>query len=267
MGDPSSEFAGRFFYGPRVIGSGPRMSPTTGQPVRVASALYEFRTSDGEVFGYPREVGGKLVLPVSGSQHKQIATEGLDLQVWVSGRPLDDVGAIFLGVSSLLAPQAAAASAAVSSTVSTPTVPVDPAAPGKLATKRLSYSLRGLNINSTDFPVPLEVVGEVTQPESLKSGVKYPLVLFLHGRHATCYQGGPEGSDTAGSWPCPDGYDPIPSHEGYRYVADILASHGYVVVSISANGINGQDYAARDLIIKEDLFLSGLLRRRHGGKS
>ena len=33
----------------------------------------------------------------------------------------------------------------------------------------------------------------------------------------------------------------MPSHTGYRYLADRLASQGVLVVSIAANGINGQD--------------------------
>ena len=64
--------------------------------------------------------------------------------------------------------------------------------------------------------------------------------LFLHGRHSTCYRGGPDG-EASGDWPCFPGWRPVPSHTGYRYIADALASQGYLVVSISANGINGQD--------------------------
>lgn len=60
-------------------------SPNTGQPVRVGDALYEFRMGRGEVFGYPREVNGKLVLPISSSQHNMIATDGRNLQVLLSG--------------------------------------------------------------------------------------------------------------------------------------------------------------------------------------
>jgi len=34
----------------------------------------------------------------------------------------------------------------------------------------------------------------------------------------------------------PPGFDPIPNYIGYDYIAQVLASHGYIVVSISANG-------------------------------
>ena len=65
----------------------------------------------------------------------------------------------------------------------------------------------------------------------------YPLVIFLHGRHYTCYQ----GSTVELRYPCLPGYQSIPSYRGYDYLAKSLASNGYIVVSISANGINAQD--------------------------
>ena len=48
-----------------------------------------------------------------------------------------------------------------------------------------------------------------------------------------------------GDWPCPTGTQPIPSHRGYLQDQKLLASQGYVTVSISANGINGQDCGRR----------------------
>ena len=82
------------------------------------------------------------------------------------------------------------------------------------------------------------MLAEVTTPVGHAGPM--PLVLFLHGRHSTCYRGGPDG-EASGDWPCFPGWRPVPSHTGYRYIADVLASQGYLVVSISANGINGQD--------------------------
>ncbi len=67
-----------------------------------------------------------------------------------------------------------------------------------------------------------------------------PVVIFLHGRHTACYN--PTGTNTNNSsWPCPAGMIPVPSYLGYNASAQDLASHGYVVVSISADGINAQD--------------------------
>ncbi len=47
-------------------------------------------------------------------------------------------------------------------------------------------------------------------------------------------------------WPCSAGTQPIPSHRGYLKDQKLLASQGYVTVSISANGINGQDGDVED---------------------
>jgi hypothetical protein len=43
-----------------------------------------------------------------------------------------------------------------------------------------------------------------------------------------------------------EGLIPIPSYRGYDYIAQILASHGYIVVSISANGISALDNLVPD---------------------
>ncbi len=70
-------------------------------------------------------------------------------------------------------------------------------------------------------------------PAGLPDG-PYPIVLFMHGNHSSCYRG-----DRAGyRWPCRRGWRPIPNYEGYDYAASRLASYGYVVVSVSANGVN-----------------------------
>ena len=89
-----------------------------------------------------------------------------------------------------------------------------------------------------EFPEPVEVLGEVISP--IGDIGPMPLVLFLHGRHSTCYRGGPDGV-ASGDWPCPAGWRPVPSQTGYRYMTEILASQGYLTVSIAANGINAQD--------------------------
>lgn len=91
------------------------------------------------------------------------------------------------------------------------------------------------------FPGPVEVRASVHYPRQLDGG-PYPLVVLLHGRHATCYS----GSDATGGWPCATGLKPIPSYQGYDYLARNLASWGYVVVSVSANGINARDADSSD---------------------
>jgi hypothetical protein len=69
------------------------------------------------------------------------------------------------------------------------------------------------------------------------------VVVFLHGRHATCYA----GQAASLEWPCSPLTAPIPSYQGYDYISETIASWGYIVVSISANGINAYDNAVADL--------------------
>ena len=99
-----------------------------------------------------------------------------------------------------------------------------------------------------------------------------PVIFVLHGNHSTCGRGSnPRIDDNCqytDSGTCPNGYVVVPNHEGYDYVAEPLASWGYVVVSINANrGINcsfsgdpgdsGLNKARGRLILKHMQFVSG----------
>ncbi|MEO8329313.1 MAG: hypothetical protein ABI586_04835, partial [Candidatus Nanopelagicales bacterium] len=117
----------------------------------------------------------------------------------------------------------------------------DPGLPGHYATTTTEYSLPGVSI--TGLPYDVETQGVVVRPTHT-TGPR-PLVLFLHGRHSTCYRGGPDGN-SSGDWPCRPNWKPIPSYRGYLDAQQLLASQGYVTVSIAANGINGQDYQVSD---------------------
>lgn len=74
---------------------------------------------------------------------------------------------------------------------------IDPGLPGPFATTTTEYSLPGVQL--TGLPSDVEVEGVVVRPTNT-AGPR-PLVLFLHGRHSTCYRGGPDGRST-GEWPC-----------------------------------------------------------------
>ncbi len=93
----------------------------------------------------------------------------------------------------------------------------------------------------------------VTYPERLQGAVflpsgtgPFPVLLFLHGRHETCsyvgigFLGMPQT--------CPDSIvtENVRSYRGYDYLATNLASHGYLVVSASANAINTVDLTSID---------------------
>jgi hypothetical protein len=113
-----------------------------------------------------------------------------------------------------------------------------------LAVTREEYDFGDTAFQPTNFPGPVELRASIHYPTSL-SGAPLPVILFLHGRHATCFIG---GGGAFLQWPCTiGGSQPIPSYKGYDYVSEVLASHGYVVVSISANGVNAVDNSVRDL--------------------
>lgn len=114
----------------------------------------------------------------------------------------------------------------------------DPGAPGRYRTRHAVYRMPSMVIAGLNRRV--EVLGDVVAPVGATG--HRPVVLLLHGRHATCYS----GQDVSISWPCEPGYQPIPSERGYTYLQNLLASQGYVTVSIAANGINGQDDEEKD---------------------
>ncbi|MBV8886184.1 MAG: hypothetical protein JO235_19625, partial [Chroococcidiopsidaceae cyanobacterium CP_BM_RX_35] len=140
---------------------------------------------------------------------------------------------------------------------------------GTLATVTEDYNL-GSGVNPAILPecVPTsgydcntELKARIYRPQTL-TGI-YPLVIFLHGNHATCgraynppvqdpsgFPGNPRIDDNnqyTGSGTCPVGYIEAPSYLGYAYLANRLASYGYIVVSIDANrGINGGPALAND---------------------
>ena len=118
----------------------------------------------------------------------------------------------------------------------------DPGTTGPLGVTREEYNYGNLAFQPTGFPAAVEVRASVHYPTAL-SGGPYPVVVFMHGRHATCYR----NTSATLRWPCLNNEQPIPSFAGYDYIAQVLASHGYVVVSVSANGINAKDNNVTDL--------------------
>ncbi|WP_157437658.1 hypothetical protein [Actinoplanes subtropicus] len=78
-----------------------------------------------------------------------------------------------------------------------------------------------------------EMRAVVHYPRRLPAG-KMPVVVLLHGQQYPCYSAREQDWD----WPCPAGVRPYPSYRGYDYLGDALARDGYLVLSLSANGIN-----------------------------
>jgi hypothetical protein len=80
---------------------------------------------------------------------------------------------------------------------------------------------------------------------------RLPLIVMAHGSWWAC-----DDQDSV-EWPCTGGARPFPSFRGYDYLGAVLAAQGFVVVSISVDGINMNsfDYGDRARILNEHLRL------------
>jgi hypothetical protein len=193
---------------------------TSPRPVPPGDARVEFYSGD-TLLGRPAAARDRRTfrLPLPG----RLA----DLQVRAGGRRLDAAAPKPQPTPALPAPQDAAA--------------VDPGAKGPYATITGEYTLPGVKL--PDFAAPVEMRAVVVAPRNAPG--RRPLALFLHGRHYTCFRGDDPDLLTI-DWPCAPGSDPIPSYRGYLQAQQLLASQGYLTVSISANGVNGQDNVIED---------------------
>ncbi|MYW22006.1 hypothetical protein GT039_42160, partial [Streptomyces sp. SID2955] len=189
----------------------------------MGDARVEFR-SGASLLGVPRPGadGHTFRLPLGGPLAKRLQ----GLQVWSGGHRLDR-------------PEPEGAVSAARLPAPLPANAVDPGKPGRYRTKTGEYALASVRLPG--FAAPVEMRAVVVAPVGAPG--KRPLALFLHGRHYTCYKG---REDVTGDWPCKAGGKPVPSHRGYLRDQRLLASQGYLTVSVSANGVNGQDFAAED---------------------
>ncbi|MFD9031374.1 hypothetical protein ACFVZW_09530 [Streptomyces sp. NPDC059567] len=215
----------------RLTGTGPgrELVWTPSVPVPMGDARVEFHTGD-RLLGRPT--------PTPDGRGHRLKADGLrigspaELKVLAGGRRLD------AGAPPSASPGARLRSPSASPEAPLPANGVDPGVPGGFRTVSGEYALKSIRLPG--FAEPVEMQATVVGPAGAPG--KRPLALFLHGRHSTCYGGG----ELNGSWPCPPGTRPVPSHKGYLRAQQLLASQGYVTVSISANGINAQDHSVDD---------------------
>ena len=181
-------------------------------------------------------VDGKLLGPVMESP------DGRSLSVTTPDTSLADAASVRVSWNGQLPDQARRGSSSNRPTPPrgrAPAAPVDPAAPGPFQVKTTDYDFGDTALSLPGIGGrPAELRGRLYQPQGARG--PRPVVLFQHGRHAACYD--PTARTTSNTvWPCPAGQQPIQSYTGYDGPADVLASHGYVVVSVSANGVNATD--------------------------
>lgn len=170
----------------------------------------------------------------------------------------------------------------------TPASAADSSSPGTL----------GYTLGDTAFQVPgfhtedqsrlqdIELTATVHIPRHVTRGT-HPLVMMLHGMWETCADRVADEDEAAAAadmkrpdatqqekdrdaaiidsaaaklqaWPCASGTPPLPSYRGYDYLGTVLADQGFVVVSVSANGINAgelgtQAYDARAALLNKHL--------------
>ncbi|MFI6642808.1 alpha/beta hydrolase family protein [Streptomyces sp. NPDC050504] len=211
-------------------GAGRHLVWTSSEPVPMGDARVEFYAGD-KLLGRPVASKDRRSFRLPLDTARLGSPE--ELRVLAGGRRLDAVGA---EEARSLAPRGAAP---LRAEAQLPVNPVDPGKPGPYRTAAGEYALPSVKLPGFTAPVEMQarVIGPVAAPG------KRPVALFLHGRHATCFTA---AGEVTGDWPCAPGAEPIPSYQGYQRAQQLLASQGYVTVSVSANGINGQDWNAED---------------------
>lgn len=119
--------------------------------------------------------------------------------------------------------------------------PPDPGNNGTFQITQGEYTLADTTVPGLSKTV--EMLAVVVGPQGASGPC--PVVVFLHGNHGTCYTPNPTNPSQAdrqavSEWPCTEGRVPLPSYRGYLQTQRLLATQGYLTISISINGISAQ---------------------------
>ena len=141
--------------------------------------------------------------------------------------------------------------------------PPDPLAAGPFAVERMVYDDGPAVVGSGTIPprYVVEARGVIHLPVGAPG--PRPLIVLLHGRHNTCTFAGRHEIDFVSMPPaCPEtpASEPRDSYLGYEYLGRNLASHGYVVDSVDANGINSLDVLDGGIQARAELLVATLDR-------
>jgi hypothetical protein len=190
--------------------------------------------ADGNNLGPATESADGLSLSVTTSDTTVATAKAVTAQ-WSSGDPID-LGAPAATPNTVTPKTTPKPKAVVPGTG--PTLSSDPTTTGPFAYKVADYNFGAQAMPLANIGgIRGEVQGRIYLPTG---GGPHPLVIFLHGRHSSCYKI-VSTTPTASGWPCPPGYGIIDSYAGYDGAGDALASNGYTVVSIGADAINSND--------------------------
>jgi PKD repeat protein len=121
----------------------------------------------------------------------------------------------------------------------------DPGVKGKYSVVKELYDFGDQAFQPPSFPDKVEVRGSVHYPSVLTTGGTgpFPVIVILHGRHESCYS---SNGNTSSNWPCSSTEKEIPNYDGYNFLAEQMASLGYIVISIGANSISATDNSTDD---------------------
>lgn len=170
----------------------------------------------------------------------------------------------------------------------------DPATTGRYGFQRAEYDLPKVDVGlgtpgaTSTTVLSMREAGDVYYPAT--GAGPFPVLVFEHGNHATCdsgstaddllVTGGPGGLATFEDGDCSTGdatadaalaIQEARSYQGYDYLAQQLATQGYIVASIDVNDITDwtnnaaeSGYLARAQIISKTLDLVGSWNTRTG---
>ncbi len=210
---------------------GARVTLRLDEPLPVRDAVPEIAV-DGRVVGPAKESPDGLSLTVETSDTSVTGAERVDV-AWNGQVP-----------GATATPPKSAAAPVTPKGLRRKQLYTDPAQPGPYAVQRLDYDLGDTAVTLSGLSdLPVELRSAVYAPAGAKGA--RPVVVFLHGRHSACYNPTTRQTNNT-NWPCASGFIPIDSYLGYTETAEALATHGYVVVSVSANGINAKDASFTD---------------------
>ncbi|MDP3857997.1 MAG: hypothetical protein Q8Q73_09595 [Stagnimonas sp.] len=148
-------------------------------------------------------------------------------------------------------------------------IAADPTAPGLLTVTSQDYDFGRITVHDevSGGSYESDVHGIAWYPQN--PGGRLPVLVWLHGRHTTCQTViGELPLLVVGDDDCPSGlllFEAVPSYRGYDAAAELLATQGYVVLSIDLNDVNDNDNSAptdRGALARAELALEHLDRFR-----